>query len=406
MKKINDNYQVYQLRIAYQLEVDHDYVPILIKGNNHGLWFANFKAKNYPLIKLSSLYTDDHKTNKQNIEITDKVGKLMGKKIEYIELACHVEGLEELPENVYDISDGVDDKILDSFPDFIQIYLDCENPEEELKEINENLKRFRSEKTKEKLKKLKLPSVTMVIIGICSLVFLASLFVGGSDKVAVAINLGALYTAFVDGMGEYWRFLTAGFVHITVFHFLMNMYALYNLGIFLENIVGKFNYAITLIMGIIFGSWLAYLTGVNTVTLGISGGLYALFALLIVYFIKTGLIKNPMMYRQVYMLIALNVIISFSPNISLFGHLGGAIAGGLIGIVIFYKHNKSLFLNTAIACGLIVGLMAVRTMEPKPLDTVYYGTDIKVIENYRAWGLDDYADHIETSMNKFYLEQE
>ena len=68
-------------------------------------------------------------------------------------------------------------------------------------------------------------------------------FLNFASEPETAIFLGAYYKPFIIA-GEFWRFLTAGFVHIDLWHILMNMLALRNLGMFMEKITGRWRYLV------------------------------------------------------------------------------------------------------------------------------------------------------------------
>ena len=54
----------------------------------------------------------------------------------------------------------------------------------------------------------------------------------------VLVKFGALSSMLVQN-GQFWRLITAGFVHSGFLHLLFNMYSLYLIGTQLENFVGK-----------------------------------------------------------------------------------------------------------------------------------------------------------------------
>ncbi len=67
--------------------------------------------------------------------------------------------------------------------------------------------------------------ITNMIILISVIVFLIINFIDKSDdKVSLAIKYGAFYMPRVDVRKEYWRFITANFVHVDIVHVFMNVY--------------------------------------------------------------------------------------------------------------------------------------------------------------------------------------
>ena len=72
--------------------------------------------------------------------------------------------------------------------------------------------------------------VTNLIIIISIIIFIIINFVDKSDdKISLAIKYGAFYMPRIEVKKEYWRFLTANFVHVDLIHIFMNIYCIYYL---------------------------------------------------------------------------------------------------------------------------------------------------------------------------------
>ncbi|WP_373284166.1 rhomboid family intramembrane serine protease [Gordonia jinhuaensis] len=132
-----------------------------------------------------------------------------------------------------------------------------------------------------------------------------------------------LFKPFVAD-GEYWRLVTAGFLHFSVTHIAMNMISLYILGRDLERVVGMARYLAVYLAALLGGSaavmWFA---GDNTVNAGASGAIYGLMGAALILVITNGLSVRP-----VVTLIVINLVISVTiPGISLWAHLGGLVFG-------------------------------------------------------------------------------
>ena len=70
--------------------------------------------------------------------------------------------------------------------------------------------------------------LAMIVISVAIYVIIN--FIDHSDeKSALAIKYGAFYPPKIEYKQEYWRFLTANFVHVDLVHIFMNCYALYYL---------------------------------------------------------------------------------------------------------------------------------------------------------------------------------
>lgn len=142
-----------------------------------------------------------------------------------------------------------------------------------------------------------------------------------------AVRAGAMYRPAVDAHHEYWRFITAGFVHFSFLHLFMNMYALYAMGRSMEMMLGHLNYAILLLGSIVTGNFFMYqMNRPGTVSGGLSTGLYGLMLAEIVLIVRISgwqaIFSSSMLYPML-----VNLAMNFMPGIGWAGHLGGACFG-------------------------------------------------------------------------------
>jgi len=180
--------------------------------------------------------------------------------------------------------------------------------------------------------------VTWALIWVNVAVFLASVVLDRGISAAGVRNQftmdWGLYPPLV-GNGEWWRLITGGFLHAGVLHLGMNMFVLYSIGVILEPAIGKARflmaYAVSLVGGAL-GVVLLFDRG-QGLTVGASGAIFGLFGLLVVYQLTRGL--NPLQ-SGLGAIILLNLVFTFAiPGISVGGHVGGLVAGALVGVVMF-----------------------------------------------------------------------
>src|SRR5262245_6983525 len=89
-------------------------------------------------------------------------------------------------------------------------------------------------------RRLSLPWLTFALIAAnlaVAAVFIALGGAGGSENTALQIFLGAKTNSLIEG-GDYWRLVTANFLHIGWPHLLTNMLALLFLGSLVEAFYG------------------------------------------------------------------------------------------------------------------------------------------------------------------------
>ena len=233
--------------------------------------------------------------------------------------------------------------------------------------------------------------VSYAVVSICVMVYTLQLLLEskyGSSTNAM-IFMGGYYRNYVIILKDYYRFITYGFVHGGVFHLAMNLYALINLGTFLEQVIGHFKYFLTLLFSIIGGGLLAHLSG-SELVVGLSGGLYGLLGLLIVIAYKSNWLHNPQIRNSFIRLLLINLLVSFMPSVSLAGHFGGLLIGILLGLVFTTPKNevKSIFyynkVVATILCLLILSFMAIKDVNI----ISYYSNDITVLQMFNDYGFD------------------
>ena len=177
--------------------------------------------------------------------------------------------------------------------------------------------------------------VTRVLIAINVAVFVLTSMSGGSLQ-GTASKLHtrlALYGPAVRD-GEWYRLITAGFVHYGLIHIAFNMILLYRIGDSLEAAVGRVRFLVLYFVSLLAGSFGALLLSPNAYTAGASGAVFGLFGATAVGQRRSGI---DVWRNGIGGLIAINLVFTFvaAGNISVGGHLGGLIGGALVGAVLF-----------------------------------------------------------------------
>ena len=167
--------------------------------------------------------------------------------------------------------------------------------------------------------------VTRALIGINVVVYLLTVAKGGG----INANSGTVYTHGVlfgpsVANGDYWRLLTAAFMHYGPIHIGFNMLALWVLGGPLEERIGRGRFLLLYLVSGLAGSAGALLVSPCSLTIGASGAIFGIAGAAIVLerqgiFVHGGSIVG---------IVVINFIITLTiPGISLGGHAGGFIGG-------------------------------------------------------------------------------
>lgn len=145
-----------------------------------------------------------------------------------------------------------------------------------------------------------------------------------------------LVGALVDS-GEWWRLVTAMFLHGSLIHLGFNMLALYWLGSVVEQLLGTPRYLLLYFVSGLAGSAGALVSSsAFQPTVGASGAIYGVLgALLILEYRSTGTFAGPALT-----LIVINLAFTFAiPGISWGGHLGG-LAGGILATFVLDESRR------------------------------------------------------------------
>jgi membrane associated rhomboid family serine protease len=180
------------------------------------------------------------------------------------------------------------------------------------------------------------PMLTYVLIGVNVAVALGAFLSGASATGGGGIGSSSLLadgsvSRFAIDQGEYWRLLTAGFLHTGLIHLLFNMFALYILGGMLEPAIGRLRFAAIYFVSLLAGSFGALLLEPTAATAGASGAIFGLMGAAVIVMRDRGI--NPM-ESGIGLWIGLNLLITFTiPGISIGGHIGGLIGGVLVALL-------------------------------------------------------------------------
>ncbi|NJO04342.1 MAG: rhomboid family intramembrane serine protease [Chloroflexaceae bacterium] len=143
--------------------------------------------------------------------------------------------------------------------------------------------------------------------------------------------LGRKDNPFIFFRGEYWRLITATFLHGNLIHIGLNGLALYVIGQQVERLYGTVRFLLIYAVAGLAGSVASYVFN-PTPSVGASGAIFGLFGAMALFYFTTRNITGAMGERQfqsMLMLIGFNLVFGFfaSNVIDNWGHLGGLIGG-------------------------------------------------------------------------------
>lgn len=204
------------------------------------------------------------------------------------------------------------------------------------------------------------PVVTRTLIGINLAVFVLQL-ISGINTLAGDFGMWPIGVAVG---GEWWRLLTAAFLHGSLLHIAFNMYVLFAIGQTLERVLGHVGYLVLYLVAALGGSVASYaFSDIQTVSVGASGAIFGLMGALVIA-------GRRLRYdiSQVLVLLGVNILIGFvAPGIDWRAHLGGLVVGAAVAAIFVHtpRANRRLWqvLGVLGVLAILVGITAWRTSE-------------------------------------------
>lgn len=207
--------------------------------------------------------------------------------------------------------------------------------------------------------------VTPVLLVINILVWIIMVISGvspmGPDP-ETALKWGATLTENV-ATGEYWRLITSNYIHYGLMHLAFNMFALNNVGRSLERFIGSLRFGLLYVLSGIAASSVSVWWNPYAVGAGASGailGIIGVFAALL----TTNLIERTArmeMLRSIGISVGLTLLMGLNAHIDNAAHIGGLLAGGAGGYLIYfdlkarYLERRNTFIGIVVACVLLIG---------------------------------------------------
>lgn len=178
------------------------------------------------------------------------------------------------------------------------------------------------------------PYATYALILINVAIFVFTGFRGGVMKTSseVLLEMGSLYAPAVWD-GQWWRLLSAMFLHGGLMHIGFNMYVLYSIGPELERIYGTPRFVALYLGAGWMGSLASLIWSGNSV--GASGAIFGLAGAFLALSLRNRNVYNAF-GSQMLGFVAINLVIGFSGafGIDNFGHMGGLVGGFILGQVV------------------------------------------------------------------------
>jgi membrane associated rhomboid family serine protease len=222
-------------------------------------------------------------------------------------------------------------------------------------------------------------TVTNALLAVLVVIFVGEVAYAGPNSLLSGPTNGQLIRMGGDvgiavAAGQVWRLFTSMFLHIGIFHILMNGYALYLFGNVVEAEQGSRRLVVLYLVTGLCASATSYAFGSPVaVGAGASGAIFGIFGVFLGYsWRRRDLAFYAARVRSALWLIAINAFIAFTiPSIDWRAHLGGLVAGLVIGAasdgIVTLPKRYGFALGIGVVAAATVALVVFRTDQLQPL---------------------------------------
>ena len=351
------------MKLVHYFVTKCNYTPIVVNGVKNEVWLENLDGP-YRIIRINSNYIHNiEQYNKDIFKIKSVVKQIKRKTLSFsintLNIFLDINNNVNMIENknidsisLHKIADIKKNKIIvESFPDINNNILNDTKGIDLIINVTNDINKKTAEENRryEKTFSHKKIVVTNILIVLCIIVFVASLFYP---------NILDMFAnqRFLVKYGQFWRLITCMFFHAGIMHLLCNMYSLYILGSQVENLIGKWKFTFVYFVSGLVGSLLSITFSTNY-SVGASGALFGLLGAYLYFGYHYRLYLSSVIKSQIIPIIAINLIISIGvPNIDLMAHVGGLIGGYLAmsAVGVENKSDKKEMINGWIVLSLLI----------------------------------------------------
>ncbi len=354
------------MRLVHYFVTEEDYQPIIVNGVKNEIWLENINAP-YRIVRINSNYIhnidqlkfDSYKVKNISKHIKKKTFSFKVKTLNILlDLNKEIKIPEERNVDTYNVNSLKDVRkengLASLYPKLKTFTIQNDTGIDFLVNITNdiNKKTEATNKAYEKVFKPKKIIVIKALIIINILMYLITFY----DQ-----NLFSLLMLNSDLVkkGEYWRLITAAFLHADIIHLLINMYSLNIIGSQIENFLGRKKFLIIYLTSAFSASLMSTLI-TRSLSVGASGAIFGLLGSLLYFGWHYRLYFGSILRSQIIPVIILNLIIGFSiPYIDNAAHIGGMIGGFFVSMAVGIneKTDKSSKINGLITTLIYIGFL-------------------------------------------------
>lgn len=361
------------MSLVHYFITEENYTPIIVKGAKDEIWLENMDGP-YRVVRINS----NHIHNEEQLKFDILKAKSVLKQIKRKTFSMSMNMLnifldmDYKPVEEYKNMDLVSIDKLENVPNnkilasaFKKITTNLSTDRIDIEQLinkteDVNRKTEKQNKEYENIFKPKKLVITPVIIMTCILYFIY-IFIQTKNHLN-AQNLlyyGAVQRDYVTS-GEWYRLFSCIFIHASILHLLLNMYALYIIGSQMESYIGKIKFLTVFIVSGLIGSLSSVIFSTH-VSVGASGAIFGVLGALLYFAYHYRLILGNSLKHDIIPVIIVNLLIGFLiPGVDIMAHVGGLIGGAftMMAVGVPGKFNKRSMINGIICTLLLIGFLS------------------------------------------------
>jgi len=354
------------MRLVHYFVTEEDYQPIIVNGVKNEIWLENLDAP-YRIVRINSNYIhnidqlkiDNYKVKNVSKQIKKKTFSF---KLKTLNILLDLNQDINIPKDknidtfkITSLKDVRKDKGLASlYPKLKTFTVKNDSSLDFIINITNDINR-KTEKANKSYEELFKPKKIVIVKALIVINIIMYIITMLNQDLFNALLLNPDLVL----KGEYWRLITASFLHGNIIHLLVNMYSLNIIGTQIENFLGRFKFLI-IYFGSTFTASLMSALITRGLSVGASGAIFGLLGSLLYFGWHYRLYFGTALRSQIIPVIMLNLLIGFSmSNIDNAAHIGGLIGGVFIStaVGINEKTDKASKINGLITSIIYIGFL-------------------------------------------------
>lgn len=142
--------------------------------------------------------------------------------------------------------------------------------------------------------------------------------------------------------GDWWRTFTCNFVHIGIFHLVMNMYALLFISLWLEPLIGTLRMFFSYTLTGLCSAACSLLIHSDLISAGASGSIFGLYGIFLAFLFSHRIEKSQRqaLLASILVFVGYNLLNGMQSGIDNAAHVGGLVSGLMLGYVYVFADKQ------------------------------------------------------------------